>query len=225
MLLHELFTAVDEGVYDPHKFKAVFMAGAPGSGKSTIARIIFNGSGLKSLNVDTFWQLYKSMEKEGDYDRYWELYSHREKNYLDGRLGLLIDGTARNPEKMAMIKTRLESLGYETAMIFVNTTLETSLARADNRANIPNNKDHGRKVDAEFITNAWEQVQQGLGKLQSTFGHNFYIVDNNTTPQVSFVSKSMHRWLDAKVNNHIARQWIQDQLQLKNKTVIAPGAQ
>ena len=35
MKLHELFT--NEGVNDPHLFKAVFMAGGPGSGKSYIA--------------------------------------------------------------------------------------------------------------------------------------------------------------------------------------------
>jgi hypothetical protein len=35
MKIDELYQKMDEGLYDPHTFKAVFMAGAPGSGKST----------------------------------------------------------------------------------------------------------------------------------------------------------------------------------------------
>src|SRR6056300_1512344 len=38
---------VDEGVNDPHIFKAVFMAGGPGSGKSFVAQNILGGTGLR----------------------------------------------------------------------------------------------------------------------------------------------------------------------------------
>jgi adenylylsulfate kinase-like enzyme len=41
MLITELIAPVEEGVYDPHIFKAVFMAGSPGAGKSTIANKLF----------------------------------------------------------------------------------------------------------------------------------------------------------------------------------------
>ena len=64
MLINEINQPVDEGAYDPHIFKAVFMAGSPGAGKSTVANMLFRGSGLKVLNVDAFWQLYKSQRKQ-----------------------------------------------------------------------------------------------------------------------------------------------------------------
>ncbi len=218
MKIDELYQGMNEGLFDQNTFKAVFMAGAPGSGKSTIASKLFGGTGLKSMNVDDFWHLYKAMGKEGDYERYWQLYKAREKNYLDGRLGLLIDGTARNPEAMASVKSKLESLGYDTAMVFVNTSLEVSLARTVRRAQAPG-KDLGRTVDEDFVKKSWEQVQRGLGKLQSTFGKNFYIVDNNRgEANLSYVEKSMRNWLDKPPNRPAAREWMQQQAELRRRT-------
>ena len=43
---------VDEGVNDPHIFKAVFLAGGPGSGKSFVAKNLLGGTGLRSINSD-----------------------------------------------------------------------------------------------------------------------------------------------------------------------------
>lgn len=213
MKANEIF--IKEGVYDPHIFKAVFMAGAPGAGKSTVANLLFQHTGLKSLNVDTFWQLYKAYDKQGDYDKFWDLYKKQEQNYLNGRLGLLIDGTARNPEKMAQVKARLEQLGYDCAMIFVNTTLETSIARTVKRADDPG-KDQGRTIDSEFVANSWQQVQNGLGQLQSMFGRNFYIVDNNEgKPRVDYVEKELRNWLTQAPKNSVALDWIKQQKEIK----------
>jgi adenylate kinase family enzyme len=214
MRVFELFQTVPEGVNDPHIFKAVFMAGAPGAGKSTIANKLFGGTGLKSLNVDTFWQLhsqtYNTAGRRDDYERFWELYKNQEKNFLDGRLGLLIDGTARNPEKMADVKTKLESMGYDCAMIFVNTSLEVALQRTVNRAGTPG-KDQGRVVDDKFVTQTWQQVQNGLGKLQGTFGQQFYIIDNNQTPNINYVDKAMRAWLSQPPRRPAAIEWIKQQ--------------
>ena len=42
----QLFT---EGVYDPNIFKAIFLAGGPGSGKSYVAGKTIRGEGRKRL--------------------------------------------------------------------------------------------------------------------------------------------------------------------------------
>lgn len=217
MKINELVTT-NEGLYDQNIFKAVFMAGAPGAGKSTVANMLFRETGLKLLNVDAFWQLYNHQGKQGNYEKFWDLYKKQEGNYLDGRLGVLIDGTARNPEAMAQVKTRLESLGYDCAMVFVNTTLETSLSRTVTRSQSPG-KDQGRTVDAEFVERTWNQVQQGLGKLQSVFGQQFYIVDNNVkqNPKIAYVDKAMRTWLNQAPRRSAAAEWIKQQKQLKAK--------
>ena len=41
-----------EGVYDPNIFKAIFLAGGPGSGKSYVAGKTIRGQGLKTVNSD-----------------------------------------------------------------------------------------------------------------------------------------------------------------------------
>jgi predicted kinase len=216
MLINEITLPVEEGVYDPHIFKAVFMAGSPGAGKSTIANKLFGGSGLKTLNVDAFWQLYKTKSKQGNYSRYWELYKDQEKNFLDGRLGLIIDGTAKNPERMAQIKQNLEEMGYDTAMVFVNTSLDVSMDRVITRAKSAG-KDLGREIDPSFVQDAWEKTQKGLGALQAMFGGQFFIVDNNRpNPNIKYVASTMDRWLAQKPSKPAAREWMQAQLSAKS---------
>lgn len=215
MLITELTAPVEEGAHDPHIFKAVFMAGSPGAGKSTIANKLFGGTGLKTLNVDAFWQLYKAQGKTGNYERYWELYKVQEKNFLAGRLGLIIDGTAKNPERMAQVKQALEDLGYDTAMVFVNTSLETSMNRVVNRAR-SGGKDTGREIDPQFVKDTWEKTQRGLGTLQSMFGGNFFIIDNNRgEPKIQYADKTLRRWLNQSPTNPAAKEWIQQQMAAK----------
>ena len=53
---------MDEGVNDPHIFKAVF-AGGPRSGKSFVAKKILGGTGLRSINSDEVYEFL--MKKQG----------------------------------------------------------------------------------------------------------------------------------------------------------------
>ena len=46
-----------EGMYDPSIFKAVFMAGGPGSGKSWVAGQTTGGLGMKIVNSDEIYEL------------------------------------------------------------------------------------------------------------------------------------------------------------------------
>ena len=46
------FQQIQEGLYDPNIFKAFFMAGGPGSGKSYVVKKSTGGTGLKIVNSD-----------------------------------------------------------------------------------------------------------------------------------------------------------------------------
>ena len=50
--LSQLVQELQEGVYDPNIFKAIFLAGGPGSGKSYVAKRTLGGQGLKVVNSD-----------------------------------------------------------------------------------------------------------------------------------------------------------------------------
>lgn len=212
MKIHELTTSMlTDGVHDQNIFHAVFMAGSPGSGKSTIARKLFAGTGLKELNVDNFWDLYHKMGKEKDYDHFYNLTVKQRSNWIDGRLGLLIDGTARNLDAIHKVKDELEVLGYQTAMVFVNTDLETSLQRVSKRA-----AEIERNVSADFVKDSWHSVQNNLGYLQQMFGMDFYIVDNSVNnPDLSFVQKKLRAWLNTPPHLPAAKSWLNQQQQSK----------
>ena len=54
---------LQEGVYDPGIFKAYFLAGGPGAGKTFVTKSAFAGLGLKMVNSDEVLTRY--LQKEG----------------------------------------------------------------------------------------------------------------------------------------------------------------
>ena len=113
---HEL----QEGVYDPNIFKAFFLAGGPGSGKSYVVRRTTGGTGLKIVNSDpVFESLLKKAglslkmppeefeRKEKVRGRAKELTKKQQANYLEGRLGLIIDGTGKDAGRILKQKAGL----------------------------------------------------------------------------------------------------------------------
>ena len=58
----------------------------------------------------------------------------RKKNYMEGRLGMIIDGTGHNYSKLSKEKQELEALGYDCYMVFVNTSLDVAHKRNKERA-------------------------------------------------------------------------------------------
>ena len=136
---------LNEGVYDPAIFKAIFLAGGPGSGKSFVAQKSTGGQGLKIVNSDV---LFEKMAKDVNIslsdmkfggpeekirndvrDRAKELTAKQMSNFIKGRIGLVIDGTGRDFNKIAGQRKELEKIGYDTFMIFVNTSLKVALER------------------------------------------------------------------------------------------------
>ena len=68
------------------------------------------------------------------------------------------------------MKDELESLGYDTMAVFVNTDINTALDR---------NEERRRKADNAWVRKVHADLQQKLGELQSMFGQNMLIVDNS----------------------------------------------
>ena len=173
-----------EGLYDPGIFKAFFMAGGPGSGKSFIASNTFAGSGLKFVNSDSvFERALKTSglsDKMPDHEAYFrDVIRARAKGttkkqldtYVKGRLGLVIDATGRDYGRISAEYNLLHALGYDCHMIFVNTTLPVALER---------NKIRSRQIPEYIVKKSWEGVQSNIGKFQRLFGlQNFIVVDNN----------------------------------------------
>lgn len=220
------YTDLQEGLYDPNIFKAFFLAGGPGSGKSYVVKKSTGGTGLKIVNSDEIFEKYlkqaqldfkmqASQGKERDIQRAKAkaVTAKRKDNYLEGRLGLVIDGTGKDYGKISSQAAGLKQLGYDVHMIFVNTTLEVALQR---------NQERARTVPEKIVVDAWKQVQSNIGKFQSFFGpKNFIIVDNDMPDKdgrlFDHVFKKVQGLLRRKVDNYIAKAWMSKELRLKQR--------
>ena len=195
-------TYIEEGVHDPGIFKAFFTAGGPGSGKSFVAgkggmgglkkgRMMMSPFGLKIVNSDPVYEkLLKdagleaipkdisSKRGQAIRDVAKGLVGKRQGGWVEGRLGLLIDGTGKDYRKIQKLRGSLDDIGYDTYMLFVNTSLDVALQRNEMRT---------RKLDATDVENMWKAVQENMGKFQLLFGRkNFILIDNNSASEDVF---------------------------------------
>ena len=230
MQVNEIITDIEEGLYDPHIFKAVFMAGGPGSGKSYIATSrILKGGGLKIVNSDDIFE-YK-MKKAGlDHGDPEVIYSPQgqeirnqakqmtgtmEDGYLEGRLGLIIDGTGRDVTKIARAKEKLMNMGYSCMMVFVNTSLDIAQER---------NLDRERVLPADEVSSMWNAVQNNIMKFQQLFGASkFQVVDNNggledpdRAENFKVVEKNITAFISRPPSNRYAKAWIENEQKKKS---------
>ena len=217
------FNELQEGVYDPNILKAFFLAGGPGSGKSYVVKRTTGGLGMKILNSDDhFERLLKDagldakmppeekQPRDVARDRAKEITKKRRDNYVEGRLGLIIDGTGKDYDKIAYQARELEGLGYDTHMIFVNTSLDVALER---------NKKRDRTVPEPLVVKLWNAVQRNIGKFSNFFKGNFIIIDNNDKDEdvMQQVFKRVRALATRKVKNRRGLQWIRGELEKKKR--------
>lgn len=178
---------VTEGVQDKGIFKAVFMAGGPGSGKDTVMHHALGGHGLREINSDVAFEhlmgkhgLSKKMPESetGPRDlvraRAKQITHARERLALAGRNGIVINGTGGDHGKIAKMKNELEKHGYETHMLYVHADNGVSRAR-----NIARGQGGGRSVRENIRQEKWNEVHTAKPHLQKLFGSNFKEFDNS----------------------------------------------
>jgi len=218
---------ISEGVYDPSIFKAFFLAGGPGSGKSWVSARALSGMGLKVINSDSAFESKLKKERMT-----LDFATHDEKQIikrdkirsqskriagmqlsmaLEGRLGLIIDSTARDVEKIQQQAQNLRSIGYDIHMVFVNTSLEVALER---------NKNRPRSLPDAIIINSHKQIQKNMGRLQRIFGaRNFVVVDNNEPAED--VNPTVHKRVRGMIGraptSYQAVRWIHRELEKRKR--------
>ena len=227
------FQDLQEGLQDPNIFKAFFLAGGPCSGKSYVVRSTTGGTGLRIVNSDDLFEKYlkdagfdmdmstKKAEREAEErdkmrKRAKQLTKKRQANYLEGRIGLIIDGTGKDYEKIAKQATQLKQLGYDVHMIFVNTSLDTALER---------NAKRERTVPTDVATRSWKDVQRNIGKFSQYFRQNFVVVDNNNSEEdvMTPVFKQIKGLLKKPVKSPIAREWVTQEMKRRGITKAPKG--
>jgi len=236
-----------EGVYDPGIFKAFFLAGGAGSGKSYSAEKATGSAagkfewhekmskltpgktgpyGLKVVNSDEQLEMGLLKAKMSSNMRAYtddettkkELIrakgkkktAKREQLWVNGRLGLIIDGTAHNLSKLTIKKKELEDVGYDTYMIFVNTSLDIALQQ---------NQDRTRKLKDDVITRTWEEVQAIKDGLANLFPGGFIEIINNRAGEDVYRKAFVEvgKLIKRPPNKPAAKMWIAHELEQKKR--------
>ena len=216
---------ITEGVYDPGIFKAVFLMGGPGSGKSTVVDgLSLSTLGLKKVNSDRAFEiglkkaglsldLRKTPEpvKEPIRGKAKTLTAKMLDGYLAGRLGVIFDTTSANTTKIKNYKKMLDALGYESKMIFVNTSLEFAQQRNEARP---------RKLAPDIVQAEWEKVQNNMKTMKTLFGKDFMTITNDDTldaleKKTTRLYSKMMTWVSSFPGNKNAIAWKEAQLNLK----------
>lgn len=243
--INEAFVEIlTEGVHDKAIFKAVFLAGGPGSGKDYVLDNTLAGHGLTEINSDKALEFL--MDKEGldktmpaSENEKKDIVRGRAKNITElrqklallGRNGLIINGTGDDVEKITKIKKRLEEIGYDSSMVVVNTADEVSKQR-----NIERGQRGGRTVPENIRKEKWDNVQAGRAEFAKLFGANYMEFDNSedlrtAPPEVVKAKKEEMLQLFTNVKNFVAtkpssdaaKQWIAGELDKKDTLKVPKG--
>lgn len=247
---------LNEGLNDPGKLKAIFLAGGPGSGKDYVMNSTLAGEGLKEVNSDVAFEFLmkkhgldlempdeERVERDIVRGRAKNITKEQERLALAGRLGLIINGTADDLEKIKTIKKNLEADGYETMMVFVNTSNEVSRER-----NVERGKRGNRKVpdgtDKQGVPDnspnirqeKWDAAQKNIGELQKIFGNqNFAVLDNSldirkassedkekVLSNFNRVRRMAQQFVRSENKNPAAKQWIEKEASKREITYQEP---
>jgi cytidylate kinase len=211
---------LEEGINDPAIFKAVFLAGGPGSGKSFVVKktglasmgfVVINSDdaferALKKAGLSTTPEDIFSVQGQEIRGGAKTLTANRQETVLKGRLGVVVDGTGRDYDKIQKQAQILKDIGYDVGMIFVNTDMETALER---------NRQRERILPDDQVEKMWKDVQKNMGKFQRFFGQNFQIVDNsidsNFESEIQSAYKMMGEFAKKTIMNPKAKKWIEQE--------------
>ncbi len=210
----DLDFGIEEGVNDPGIFKAIILAGGPGSGKSYVAKKLgLRSLGLVVVNSDLFFvQMMRrkglSLKMPSDETEDREVArlaakaatDRRLKNLVDARMGVLVDSTSGDQTKTQKIITMLKKAGYDVKVIFIETSLKTAMKR---------NRERARTIPDTVVTFSYKGAQKVKPILKKLAGRkDFHEIKNDYDGDIDIsVAGKLTVWANTKNQN--ALDWIQ----------------
>ena len=205
---------LDEGVNDPGIFKAIILAGGPGSGKSVVAAGLGLASmGLRVVNSDMYFvhlmkrrglslKMPENEREAREVARYASkaVTDRRLESLINARLGVIVDSTSGDQKKTTRIIKMLKKSGYDIKVVFIETTLEVALTR---------NKKRARSIPDEVVKFSWkaaQAVKKTLKRLAGTI--NYHEIDNNKEGKINVSGLAGKLTVWTRRLNVAALEWI-----------------
>ena len=179
------------------------------------------GTDLDDMPEELFKQL-----TDPDYEDYSGMRSYakditkqQKKQYMNGRLGMIIDGTGHKYGSILKKKRELEEIGYDCFMVFVHTDLDIAQKR---------NMERPRKLSPELVETSWNDVQKNKISFQGLFGNaNFMMVDNSKTLGEKaainkfdmLMKKGINKFVKKPIKNYRGKKWIAKQKIMKESII------
>jgi predicted ABC-type ATPase len=211
-----------ESINDKGILHACFMAGMSGSGKTYTIKKISDGTiDPRIVNTDKMTEFLKAF----NYDKWFDVADTIKKTtknqlvlYLNSMLPLWCDGTSAKPNAVMRRNGILKSIGYDTALIWIDTSLETAIERSNKRK-----EDGGRDVPEDQVIKMHKQLQ-GLKKYYSTEFNNFTEILNDEGELIDKVIiqayKKMSKFYNSSLKNPIGKHLIKNMEKNGHKYLI-----
>jgi cytidyltransferase-like protein len=180
------------------QFKAIFVTGGPGSGKDIIIREAIAEGNAVELNSKQAFDLLNDKHRLSQKSNDLRLEAIR------NRKPLIINGSADDHTRMIGLKEELEELGYETLIVFVDTTNEASQERNEKLT----------KMIAESVRlEKWQQAQASKQSYAQNF-ENFLLFDNSASlseieESITDTYQIINMFLENRTYNETAITWLQ----------------
>ena len=185
--------SVDRGM-----FKAIFITGGPGSGKDVVIREGVASEKIVEMNFNQVVDILNNIHNR----------AMKSMNPLMdavvSRDPLIINGPAEQFDNIKSIKEQLESFGYDTLMVFVDTTNEESKNR---------NSNHKRMMVESIRLEKWKSAQDNKEHFTDMF-ENYLWFDNTGSIQekeedIDDIYNVIKNFLDYKPNNENVINWME----------------
>lgn len=221
MLTFKEFIA--ESIEDKGIFKAIFIVGSPGSGKSYTIKKLMGQVQPVIVNTDKAVEFISnkrdakiSAAEWADYgDTALRITKAQLSNYLNSMLPLFIDGTSNNTSNLLHRIGILESLGYDVGMVHVKTDWETVKANINAR-----NAEINRQVDLDFAETVFSQSAENISFLKNKV--SFFREFNNThgvmdNAELDDIFKHVQKFFSAPLLNPVGKRNVQALRDAKQK--------
>lgn len=152
------------------KKEMVFLMGLPASGKSTTAKNLY-GSTHTFIDPDLIKESHPDYNPAEAYKVHEWSKMEEEKMWMQALIDggeYCVDGTGTNSEKMVRRINQAKVLGFETKLLYVTCTLETSIRRALKRT---------RQVPIEMIQEKALNISTSF-EIVAKYVDSIQVIDN-----------------------------------------------